>query len=79
MDCSGLRRVASGTGWVYQEGRVRGGDPSLVGESLCLLFHRNLVWAIGRAKDLSLITHRVCVWNEHRFIRSMDGRDRLIR
>jgi hypothetical protein len=34
MDRSGLWRVASGTSWVYQEGRVRRGDPGLVGESL---------------------------------------------
>lgn len=55
MDRSGLRRVASGTSWVYQEGRVRGGDPGLVGESLCLLFPPDSLLAAESAKTHNIV------------------------
>jgi hypothetical protein len=51
---------AGRVGCIKREGFEEGIPAWLVSPSVSF-FHRNLVWAIGRAKDLSLITHRVCV------------------
>lgn len=74
MDRSGLRWVASGTSWVYQEGRVRGGDPGLVGESLCLLFRPES--RLGDRESERIVTHNslhVCGMSTDSYVPWMGG------